>query len=140
MKAHKAKNAHVLRLDPGEEIIKSISDYCQEEKITCGTIQAIGAVNQVTLAFFTPKTKEYSEQKFTGDYEVCPLVGNVSTMDGKIYLHCHINLSGKDYKSFGGHLKAAYVSATCEIFIMDAGGELHRKKSEEIGLNLLDLE
>ena len=39
---------------------------------------------------------------------------------------------------YGGHLNRAIVGATCEMFIHVIPGEIDRKFSEEIGLNLIE--
>ena len=63
-------------------------------------------------------------------------MGNVSTMDGETYLHLHINLSDDEYKTYGGHLDSARISATGEIIIGTVEGEVNREFDEEIGINL----
>ena len=40
----------------------------------------------------------------------------------------------------GGHLNKATVSATCEMFIHVIDGEVNRKFSDEIGLNLFEFQ
>ena len=58
-------------------------------------------------------------------------------MDGEVYLHMHVNLGNDEHKSFAGHLNSAFVSATVEVIIDAFEGEVDRKFSDEIGLNLL---
>ncbi len=48
----------------------------------------------------------------------------------------HINLANDKYKTYGGHLDSAIISATGEIMIEAIEGELDREFSEDIGLNL----
>ncbi len=49
----------------------------------------------------------------------------------------HVNLGNDEHKSFAGHLNSAFVSATVEVIIDAFEGEVDRKFSDEIGLNLL---
>ena len=139
MQSKKLKNKYIIRIDKGEEIVETLTQFCKDNNIKLGSIQGIGATNKATIGFFETKTKEYHSKEFTGDFEIVSLVGNVSTMDGETYLHLHINISDKEHKSFGGHLNSAVVSATCEIFIDLADGEVDREFDEEIGLNLIKL-
>ena len=81
-------------------------------------------------------TREYVTRELNGDYEITSLMGNISTMDGKSYLHLHVNLSDETYQTFGGHLTSAVVSGTCEIIIDQIHGKMDREFSQEIGLNL----
>jgi hypothetical protein len=139
MQYKKIENKIVFRLDKGEEIVESIKKICEEEKIKLGTVQGLGAINKATIGLFETETKKYLAEEFLGDFEVCPLSGNITNMDEKTYLHCHVNLAGKDHKSFGGHLTSATVSATFEGIIEIINGEIGRKFNDEIGLNLLHI-
>ena len=49
--------------------------------------------------------------------EITSLVGNVSQMDGEVYLHIHVNIADENNNVFGGHLTSAVISATGEIII-----------------------
>jgi uncharacterized protein len=48
------------------------------------------------------------------------------------------DIADKENKSMGGHLNSAIVSATFEGVIEIIDGEIDRKFSDEIGLNLID--
>jgi predicted DNA-binding protein with PD1-like motif len=136
MKFKKFGQKYFVRIDKGEEIIASLTKLCEKDKIRLGSITGVGATNKATIGLFNPDTKEYKSSELNASFEITSLAGNISTMDGKPYIHCHVNLCDKDHKSYGGHLSSAIVSATCEIIIDTAEGELDRKFSEEIGLNL----
>lgn len=127
----------LLRLDPGEEIIASMTEVCEKESIRLGIVSGIGAVNKATVGLFNPVSKEYYSTDLEKDYEVTNLTGNVSEMNGKVYLHLHATLADVDHNAFGGHLNAATVSATAEIWIDIVDGSVDRELSETVGLNLL---
>ena len=137
MDAKRFKNKYIIRIDKGEEIVDTLTKFCKKEKIKLGSITGLGATNKVKIGLFETKTKEYHAKEFTGDYEIAPLYGNITTMNDEVYIHIHINISDKDHKSYGGHLNYAYVSATFEGIIEVIDGEVDRRFSEEIGLNLL---
>jgi len=132
----KFNNAVIVRIDKGEEILESLYAVCKKYNITLGSVSGIGATNKAKVGLFEVETKEYHATELTGNYEIAPLTGNISTMNGETYIHVHINLSDNTYKSFGGHLNYAVVSATCECVIHIIDGECDREFSEEIGLNL----
>jgi len=130
----------IARIDRGEEIVSSIINICKNEKINLGKVSAIGAVNRVKIGLFKTGEKKYYSDILTGEFEITSLLGNVTTMDGEVYLHLHINISDSTFKTFGGHLNEAYVSGTCELFIDVIDDHVGRKFSEEVGLNLLDFD
>lgn len=138
MKYKVLKDIIVARIDKGEEIVESIKDICIKEDISLGKINAIGAVNKVKIGLFETSNKKYHSTVLTGDFEITSLSGTITEKDEKPYLHLHINLADSSFKTFGGHLNEAYVSATCELTIQIMDGKVDRKFSEEIGLNLLE--
>ncbi|MCC5910272.1 MAG: DNA-binding protein [Clostridiaceae bacterium] len=139
MEYKKFDNKYIIRMDKGEEIVETLKNFCREEKIKLGWVKGIGAVDQVTMGLFETSIKKYHATELTGDFEITSLLGNISTMKGETYLHVHINISDAQYKTYGGHLNAAVISATGEFLIEAIDGEIDRSFSEEIGLNLYKL-
>ena len=129
-------NKYIVRIDKGEEIVESIRKFCKENEIKLGTVTGLGAVDQATIGLFETSSKEYHGTELTGDHEITSLVGNISTKDGEVYLHLHINLADNKYNTYGGHLNSAVVSGTCEITIEEIDGKVEREFDEEVGLNL----
>lgn len=127
----------LLRLDKGEEILKTIKDFCGEKGISLASVSGIGAVNKANIGLFQQDTKEYNTREYAGSMEIASLLGTVSEMDGEVYLHLHITLTDKTYQAIGGHLNMAWVGATVEIVLDVIDGKVDRELSEEIGLNLL---
>ncbi|MDO9576252.1 MAG: DNA-binding protein [Candidatus Cloacimonadales bacterium] len=139
MKCKKMGTVYFVRIDRGEEVVSELKKVCEKHNIKLGKISAIGAVNKATIGFFDVAEKQYHSTILTGDHEITTLLGNITTMDGEIYLHCHITLAGEDQKVIGGHLNEAVVSATCEAIIEEFSGEVNRFRDETLGLNLLDV-
>jgi hypothetical protein len=132
-------NKVIVRIDSGEEIVKTLELLCKNLDIKLGTISGIGAADKVTIGLFDIKTKTYHSTEFIGDHEIAPVYGNISTMEGKVYLHLHANLCNAEHKSFGGHLSSAVVSATFEAVIDTIDSEIDRVFDGKIGLNLLNI-
>ena len=97
----------------------------------------MGGTDRVTVGSYKAKTKEFYSQELTGDYEITNLTGNISTMNGEIYLHLHIAISDSNNNVFGGHLTSAIISTTGEFIIEEIEGEIEREFNEEVRLNLL---
>lgn len=136
MEFKKFENKYIVRIDRGEEILETLKNFCKDNNITLGSVQGIGAVNKATVGVFNTEKKEYHSTTVTGVYEITSLLGNISTMNGETYLHLHITLANDKYEVCGGHLNAAFVSATCEIVIDSINGSVDREHSDEVGLNL----
>ena len=131
-------NKYVVSINNREEIAKALADFCERLKIKSGSICGIGAVNEAVLRFFDPQTKKYEDKTFKEQMEISNLTGNISTMNGKTYLHLHITLGRRDYSALAGHLLSAKLNGAGEFVVEDFGENIERKHSPEIGLNIYD--
>lgn len=130
---------YVLRLDPGEEIVECLTHLVDQEQVQLATVSALGAANDVTIGIFDTVEKKYYSQRYQGDFEISALVGNVTRKDGAPYLHLHITIGNPVTGAVhAGHLSAAAVSATLELFLQVWDGRVGRKFSDTVGLNLLE--
>ena len=138
MQYTKTGNTYFIRLDKGEEILEQIRSICEKEHIALGTVSGLGACNDITIGLFETASKKYHAENLTGDHEMVGLTGNITRMDGEVYLHVHALFANASYNVKGGHLNKAVVSATGEIVIEALDGEAGRRFSDTIGLNLLE--
>lgn len=138
MEYRKFDDSYVVRLNKGEEVIASLKELCFKEEIKLAEITGLGASNLVENGVFNVNTKEYNTKIFEGMFEITSLVGNATRKDGEVYLHIHINFGDENGTVRGGHLVRSTISATSEIVVRKINGEVGRKLSEEIGLNLLE--
>jgi predicted DNA-binding protein with PD1-like motif len=132
-------NKVVVRIDKGEELVDSLKTICKTLDIKLGSIVGIGATDKITVGLMNTKTKKYQLKEFTGDHEIASLVGNITTMNGEVYLHLHITICNIEHKALGGHLSSAVISATFEGTIDIIDGQINREHDDEIGLNLFKL-
>jgi len=130
-------NKYVIRIDKGEEIVACLKKICTDNKILLGSVSGIGAIGRAQFGLFETSSKQYHSTELEGAFEITSLNGNISTMNGEVYLHLHINLSDAAYHTFGGHFQSAVVSGTCEIIIDAIDGECERIFSEDVGLNII---
>ena len=131
-------NKYFVRIDRGEEIMSSLKNFCEKEKITLAEVKALGAVDDFNVGLFDVETKQYHKNHFQFPAEITSLWGTVTTKDGNFYAHIHMSAGDKDGHVFGGHLNNARVSATCEMVVEVSEGTVERKFSEEVGLNLFE--
>lgn len=141
MEHRKFPQGYALRLDPGEEVVDCLARLADRENVRLGTVSALGAANDVTIGIFDTVEKKYYSQRYQGQYEISALVGNVTRQEGRPYLHLHITIgSPVTGEVHAGHLSACTISATLELFLQVWDGEIGRKFSDAVGLNLLEFE
>ena len=136
MEYRKFNDTYVVRLDPGEEILTQMTALAAKENIRLAEVSGLGAVNEITTGVYDTVNKVYHSNSFSGAYEITSLTGTITRKDGDVYLHFHLSAGDKDGKVIGGHLNKAVVSATAEIIVREIPGEVGRKLSDAIGLNL----
>lgn len=137
MEYRKFNNSYVVRINKGEEIVEKLKELCEKEDIKVAEITGLGASNLVEIGLFNVNTKEYKTTTFEGMFEITSLIGNATRKDGEVYLHLHINFSDESGSTKGGHLVRSNISATSEIIVNKIEGNVDRKLSDEIGLNLM---
>ena len=139
MKYQQFPQGYVMRLDPGEEIVEQLTALVERENVQLGSVSALGAADDVTIGIFKTQEKKYYSQRYQGDYEISALVGNVTRMGGKPYLHLHITIGNPvTGEVHAGHLTSAVISATLELFLQVWDGDVDRRFSDTVGLNLFE--
>ena len=81
----------MVSINTGEKVVETLKEFCKDNNIKLGTISGIGAVKKATIGFYNLETKKYYPKELNGDYEITSLLGNISTMNGEVYLHLHVN-------------------------------------------------
>ena len=137
MEYRKFPQGHVMRLDPGEEIVEQLTALAERENVRLGCVSALGAANDVTIGIFSTGEKQYHSRRYQGDFEISALVGSVTRMEGKPYLHLHITIGNPvTGEVHAGHLTSCTISATLELFLQVWDGQADRQFSDQVGLNL----
>lgn len=136
MEYRRFQDTIVLRLDPDEEIIEQLTALAVQENIRLAEISGLGAIKEFHICVFDVKEKQFYNNQYQEPMELISLSGTITRQDGKPYLHIHASAGNGSGSAFGGHLKKAVISATGEITVRVVDGEVGRKYSEEIGLNL----
>lgn len=131
-------NKFIVSVKNHMDIMKALTAFCADRKIQSGTINGLGAVNEMTLRFFDPATKKSADKTFKEQMEIANLTGNISILDGKTYLHLHVTAGRADYTTIAGHLLSATLCGAGEFVVEDFGSKVERSFSSEIGLNMYD--
>ena len=138
MRSKVFEGAVAVRLDIGDEIVECLKYVCEKHGIKSGAIMGIGATDNANLGVYDIERKSYEGKTVDEFCEIANLSGNVSSMNGEVYLHLHVTLGGKSGRIYAGHLQSAVISATAEIFILPFDEAIDRKRDEEHGLNIFD--
>lgn len=129
----------VVSLERNDRMMESLMTVARELDVPSGAVTGIGALTDVTLAYYDLDRKEFLKQEFSDRYELISCVGNIAVKDGEKFVHAHITLSDRDFKVYGGHLFEANVSGAGEFVIYPFSHEIQRKQDEVTGLFLMDL-
>ena len=124
-----------VRLDKGDEIVKSLLEVAKNEGVTLASVSGIGATDDFEVGVFDLERSDYDHFRFGGNHEIVALVGNLTTKDGAPYIHLHITCAGEGGRIVGGHLFQAKVSLTAEIFLHKGAGQVDRLRDESLGIN-----
>jgi uncharacterized protein len=129
-----------LVFDTGDEVATGLLAFAKEKGLAGSHFTAIGAVSDVTLAFFDWDKKDYQKIKINEQVEVLSLIGDIALNKGEPKVHAHIVVSKSDGTAYGGHLMEAHVRPTLEVILVESPEHLVRKTDEASGLALIDLE
>lgn len=117
---------HVIRLDPGEDVLGTLRKVVEEQRIEAGILSGLGSVDAITLGYLDPATHEYLKRHFEERMEVATLSGSISTDGERPHLHLHMVVSPREFIAYGGHVHDARVGATLEVYITAFRGTLRR--------------
>ncbi|MBR7087875.1 MAG: DNA-binding protein [Mogibacterium sp.] len=122
---------HVLRLEPGEDVLNSIQKYCEENNLTSGVmISGIGSLDGCT--YFDPmeipgKPGCYgyvTPIDLPSPIELTGLSGIIcGDCEGNPVLHIHASFADEKGNEYGGHLKEGnHVLVTVELVMAEFSG------------------
>jgi predicted DNA-binding protein with PD1-like motif len=102
---------YAFRLQPGQDLLKSIQEYTVQHQIEAGWVAAsVGSLTNYHIRFANQQTGE----KGSGHFEILSLNGTVS-VNGS---HLHIAVADSTGRTIGGHLlEGSTIYTTAEIVI-----------------------
>jgi uncharacterized protein len=136
----KLGSGFVLRLEQGDDILKTLREFANTQRLSACFFEGIGSLYKVTLGHYDfQDTKTYKYESFQEDLEILTLSGNISTMNQKALPHAHVTLGRRDFSVIGGHLEEGSLANMVEVQVNKLPGKLLKAKDENVGLNLLQL-
>lgn len=139
MVSRQVENGFVIRLEKGEELVRTLTQFCSEQNIKSGWVSGLGAAIWAELAFYHLDQKAYEFDRINELLEISNLTGNITQVNDKPFLHLHVTVADMNYHSYAGHLKELAVGGTCEVFIQTFEQPINRIHNDGIGLKLFDL-
>lgn len=140
VKSFTEQTAYVGKITHGKDILESLEAFCVEHEIKMAWVSLLGALSEVTLAYYTQDTHQYVTKTFTGEFEIVNGTGNISLKDGVPVGHIHLTLSNTEYGCIAGHLiKGSSKVFACEFNLTALGGSeplFRGSPDEETGLPL----
>jgi predicted DNA-binding protein with PD1-like motif len=127
-----------LRLELGEDVHGVIQSFCADHSIKNATVQGIGSLQNPTVAHYSIITKNFTDEKLDGIYEVTSLLGNIALVEGQPFAHIHVTVTGRDMLARGGHLVKGECSATLELVLTAYTTDHTKSQNDEIGLKVWD--
>ncbi len=131
---------YALILDSGDDVTSSLQSFAKDKQLSAAQFTAIGAFSEVTLGFFSFKTKDYKKIEVNEQVEVLVLTGDISLYKNEPKLHAHVVVGKEDGTAHGGHLLKAKTHPTLEIIITESPSYLKREIDKETGLALIAID
>ncbi len=132
-------NRFVIRLEDGEPVMQTLTEFLQQHQIGFTNVSAAGAVKGVCLGYWDSGAKQYNYREFQEQLETVSFQGNGALKEGKPFLHIHGVFGRSDYSVVGGHVKEAWVYPTFEVWLRTEDIAVRRSHDDRTGLDLLDL-
>ena len=130
-----------LIFDQGDEVMSALKAFAAEQKLSAASFTAIGALSEVTLAWFDWQKRDYRKIPIKEQVEVLMLAGDVSLKpDGGPQVHAHVVIGKADGSAHGGHLIEAKVRPTLELILTESPAHLRRKHDPRSGLALISID
>lgn len=141
MRSRATDTGYIIKLERGEELIGTLTDFCAQRGVRNASFQGIGAVERVEIGYYDLAKREYFFRNEPGVFEVAAMQGNVALVEGAPFIHAHAVLSRCDetLSCIGAHIKVAFVAVTLEVFMTVHDTSVERKLDDDIGLKLLSL-
>jgi hypothetical protein len=128
----------VIILDTGDEILKTLKTFAQEQKLSGSSFKAIGALSHVKFGWFDWQDKRYQVAgELDEQVELLSLLGDIAVQDHEPQIHAHVVVGRKDGTAHGGHLMEGRVRPTCEIVLSESPTALQKQIEPESGLPLI---
>ncbi len=127
MQAEKTPFGFMLVLEPGDELIRTLTALARQEDIDGATITGSGRVHELELGFFDPLTGACNRRNFREHLEMCSLIGTVPLVGGEPFPQLHGVFGRGDFSTIGGQVFEAVCGELIEIGVYTMVTPLVRK-------------
>ena len=123
---------YAVRLEPEEDLIKSLTAYVQTLDITAAFIlTCVGSLKQAQVRLANASCEKEDDYIYIKEpVEIVSFVGTLSSCGG---MHLHISLADREGKVVGGHLmpENAIVHTTVELVIGSCDGLAFQREFDQ---------
>jgi predicted DNA-binding protein with PD1-like motif len=134
---NKGTKEYVLVFAKNDEVLSGISDFAAQHHILSARFTAIGALKEVTMAWFDLNRKSYRLNLIHQQAELTSLMGDIGLYDGNPVVHAHCSVGFSDGSMQGGHLVEAVTDPTIELFMTVFPTALQKKLDKRTDLKLI---
>jgi len=127
VQAEKTPFGFMLVLEPGDELVRSLTSLARQEDFDGATITGSGRVRELELGFYDPIAADYKRSCFHDHLELCSLTGTIPLLDGQPYPQLHGVFGRSDYSTIGGLIFEAICGDVVEVAIYTLVTPLVRK-------------
>lgn len=126
----------------GEEVVSTLTNFCEEQGIHWAQLQAIGAVEDVEIGYYDLGERKYVFCEESRPFEVDSIEGNIAEVHEKPIAHIHATLSrcNESLEAIGGHIRRARVALTLKVALWLISRPLVRSFDEDTNPNFINLE
>lgn len=129
------------RLTRGENLIASLEHICKKERVSAGSIRAVGVLQKVELQTYEAGKGYQTTVQSEGTFELIELNGTISTLGDQVILNCYAHVGAQTlggWQALGGRVFEA--SAISVEFVIDAADDviMERRLEARLGLPILN--
>lgn len=139
MKVHQTNGLYILKIEKGEKVIETITNFCNSEEIQNATFTGIGAVEWLSCGYYALEEQKYYFTEYDQLVEVASLTGNVTLKDQKPFVHMHGVFTDTTNTALGGHVEEMRVGVVLEVVLTPLSSTIERAHDDCIGLYLMDI-
>jgi len=138
-KVMKTPTGYLVVLRHGDNVLQSLEQLAQTEKIPSASFTGIGFMSEATFGFYDFNRKQFDPKTFR-NVEMANMTGSIAWKEGKPSIHAHGTVTDGTFNSVGGHLLGLTVgTGSCEITVVVHPERLERFVDPEIQANVLGL-